>query len=44
MRDTVMKRKNFVKDLIALWISVTALVCAALNMHISRKMLKTKDL
>ena len=38
-----MKHKNLIKDLIVLWISVTALVCAALNMHISRNMLETED-
>ena len=38
-----MKKKTLLKDLIVLWISVTALVCAALNMHIARNMLGTKD-
>ena len=38
-----MERKNLLKDLIVLWISVTALVCAALNVHVSRNMLGTKD-
>lgn len=38
-----MEKKYFLKDLIVLWISVTALVCAALNMHISRNMLGNKD-
>lgn len=33
-----MKRKNLIRDLIVLWIAVTALVCAALNMHISENM------
>ena len=32
---SAMKRKNLIRDLIVLWIAVTALVCAALNMHIS---------
>lgn len=31
--------KILARDLLVLWISVTALVCAALNMHVSRKML-----
>lgn len=35
--------KNLLKDLLVLWISVTALVCAALNMHVSRNMLGSKD-
>ena len=38
-----MDNKNLLKDLIAVWISVTALVCAALNMHVSRNMLETED-
>ena len=38
-----MEKKNLARDLIALWISVTALVCAALNMHVSRNMLGTDD-
>ena len=35
--------KNLGKDLVALWVSVTALVCAALNMHIARNMLGPTD-
>ena len=38
-----MEHKNLIKDLIVLWISVKALVCDALNMHISRNMLRTED-
>ena len=38
-----MERKNLLKDLIVLWISVTALVCAALNMHVVRNMLVSED-
>ncbi len=38
-----MKRKNLLKDLIVIWLSVTALVCAAINMHVVRNMLKTED-
>jgi hypothetical protein len=34
-----MKKKNVIKDLIILWIAMTALVCAALNLHISLNML-----
>ena len=33
-----MEKKNVMKDLIVLWISVTALVCAALNMYVSKKL------
>lgn len=35
-----MERKNLLRDLLVLWISVTALVCAALNMHVVRNMLE----
>ena len=38
-----MERKNLARDLIVLWICVTALVCAALNMHVSRNMLGSED-
>ena len=38
-----MKKRELLGDLIALWIAVTALVCAALNLHISRNLLGTKD-
>ena len=38
-----MKRKNVVIDIIILWIALTALVCAALNLHISLNMLGNKD-
>ena len=38
-----MEKKNLLRDLIVLWISVTALVCAALNMHVSRNLLGEKD-
>lgn len=38
-----MKRKKLIKDLIVLWISVTALVCAALNMHVSRNLLEKQE-
>lgn len=38
-----MERKTLIKDLVVLWVSVTALVCAALNMHVARNMLGPKD-
>ena len=38
-----MEKKNLAKDLIVLWIAVTALVCAAINMHVARNMLGDKD-
>ena len=34
-----MEKKNLLRDLIVLWIAVTALVCAALNMHVTRNMI-----
>ena len=36
-------KKTFFKDLVVLWIALTALVCAALNLHISLNMLGQKD-
>ena len=33
-----MEKKNLIRDLIVLWISVTALVCAALNMYVSKNL------
>ena len=36
-------RKRLLLDLIILWIAVTALVCAALNMHVRRVMLASED-
>ena len=38
-----MKKKSVIKDLIILWIALTALVCAALNLHISLNMLSEKE-
>lgn len=38
-----MEKKKLAFDMIVLWISVTALVCAALNMHVSRNMLDSDD-
>ena len=38
-----MERKNLCKDLIAVWVAVTALVCAALSMHVTRNMLGIDD-
>lgn len=37
-----MPRKNVLKDLIVLWIALIALVCAAVNFHISLNMLEGK--
>ncbi len=34
-----MKKKTVFKDLIVLWIALTALVCAAVNLHISLNLL-----
>ena len=38
-----MKKKPVIKDLIILWIALTALVCAAINLHISLNMLGGKE-
>lgn len=38
-----MEKENLIKDMIVLWVSVTALVCAALNMHVSRNMLESEE-
>ena len=38
-----MKRRNIIKDLIVLWIALAALVCAAINLHISLNMLEEKE-
>ena len=38
-----MKRKIFIKDLIVLLIALAALVCAALNLHVSLNMLGQND-
>ncbi len=38
-----MKKKNVIKDLVVLWLSLSALVCAALNLHISLNMLANKE-
>ena len=38
-----MKKKTVIKDLIVLWVALTALVCAALNLHISLNMLGSKE-
>ena len=32
-------KKTLIKDLIVLWLALSALVCAALNLHISLNML-----
>jgi len=38
-----MGKRSVIKDLIVLWIALTALVCAALNLHISLNMLGNKE-
>lgn len=38
-----MEKKILLKDLVVLWVSVAALACAALNMHVVRNMLEPKD-
>ena len=36
-------KKNVIKDLFVLWLSLSALVCAALNLHISLNMLANRE-
>ena len=38
-----MERKNVVKDLLVLWLALTALVCAAVNLHVSLNLLGSKE-
>ena len=38
-----MEKKNLSWGLIAVFISVLALVCAAINMHVSRNMLESEE-
>ena len=38
-----MERKNVIKDLIVLWLALTALVCAAVNLHVSLNLLGNKE-
>ena len=34
-----MEKKNVIKDLFVLWLALSALVCAAIHLHISLNML-----
>ena len=38
-----MKKKTFIKDLIVLFVALAALVCAALNLHVSLNKLGSKE-
>ena len=38
-----MENKKLIRDMLVVWISVTAFVCAVLNMHIRRNMLEAED-
>jgi hypothetical protein len=38
-----MEKRSTIKDIIVLWIALTALVCAAINLHISLNMLANKE-
>ena len=40
---SLMKKKNVIKDLVVLWIALSALGCAAVNLHISLNMLGQKE-
>ena len=41
-REAPLKNKRVIKDLLALWIALTALSCAAINLHISLNKLEQK--
>lgn len=41
--EPVMKNKFILKDLIVLWIALTTLCCAAINLHIKLNMLEKKE-
>ena len=41
--EPVMKNKFILKDLIVLWIALTALCCVAINLHIKLNMLEKKE-
>ena len=36
-------KKTFTKDLFILWLSLAALICDALNMHVSRNLLGSEE-
>lgn len=38
-----MKKGNVIKDLLVLWLALSALVCAAIHLHISLNMLADKE-
>ena len=38
-----MEKKSLDRDLAVLFVAVAALVCAALNMHVTRNMLESDD-
>ena len=39
----LMKNKKVIKDLLVLWLALTALSCAAVNLHISLNKLGQKE-
>ncbi len=41
--DPVIKNKFILKDLVVLWIALTALCCAAINLHIKLNMLEKRE-
>ena len=41
--ESLMKNKRVVKDLLFLWLALTALSCAAINLHISLNKLGQKE-
>ena len=41
--EPVIKNKFILKDLVVLWIALTALCCAAIKLHIKLNMLEKKE-
>ena len=39
----LLKNKRVIKDLLVLWLALTALSCAAINLHISLNKLEQKE-
>ena len=42
-REAPLKNKRVLKDLLVLWLALTALSCAAINLHISLNKLGQKE-
>ena len=42
-KKPLLKNKRVIKDLFVLWLALTALSCAAINLHISLNKLEQKE-